>query len=277
MNDRAGQPAQESDLVDVSELLDAYHRLKPDTSVPEQRVVFGTSGHRGSSLDTAFNEMHIAAITQAIVEYRRGQGVTGPLFIGSDTHALSSPAETTALQVLVANRVDVRVDEYSDYVPTPALSRAILQYNRTGAGATANGRSKPSGPGLADGIVITPSHNPPRDGGFKYNPPHGGPADSDATGWIAARANELIANGNRDVRMAEPSAVGTYDFRGEYVEALADAIDFEAIRKAGIRIGADPLGGASVGYWKAIAERYGLEDSTGHSTSLTVVNPQVDP
>jgi len=272
MNERAGQPAQPSDLVDTAELIRAYHRLKPDPSVPSQRVVFGTSGHRGSSLDTAFNEQHIAAITQAIVEYRRRQGVTGPLFIGRDTHALSRPAETTALEVLVANGVDVRVDEYSDYVPTPALSRAILQYNRSGARP-----SKPSGPGLADGIVITPSHNPPRDGGFKYNPPHGGPADSDATGWIAARANELIADGNRDVRMAEPSAVGTYDFRGEYVEALADAIDFEAIRKAGIRIGADPLGGASVGYWKAIAERYGLEDSTGHSTSLTVVNPQVDP
>src|SRR5690554_813596 len=276
MNDRAGQPAQESDLIDVSELLDAYHRLKPDASVPEQRVVFGTSGHRGSSLDTAFNEMHIAAITQAIVEYRRGQGVTGPLFIGSDTHALSAPAETTALQVLVANKVDVRVDEYSDYVPTPALSHAILSYNRAGARPSTNGRSKPSGPGLADGIVITPSHNPPRDGGFKYNPPHGGPADSDATSWIAKRANHLIENGNRDVLMAEPSAVGTYDFRGRYVDDLENVIDMEAIRKAGIRIGADPLGGASVGYWKAIAERYGLDGTDGAST-LTVVNPQVDP
>jgi len=277
MNDRAGQPAQDSDLIEVSQLLDAYHRLKPDASVPEQRVAFGTSGHRGSSLDTAFNEMHIAAITQAIVEYRRGQGVTGPLFIGSDTHALSSPAQTTALEVLVANKVDVRVDEYSDYVPTPALSHAILRYNRTGAATrSAGGRSKPSGPGLADGIVITPSHNPPRDGGFKYNPPHGGPADSDATSWIAKRANTLIEKGNRDVLMAEPTAVGSYDFRGSYVNDLEKVIDMEAIRTAGIRIGADPLGGASVGYWKAIAERYGLDGVDGAS-SLTVVNPQVDP
>jgi phosphoglucomutase len=276
MNDRAGQPAQDSDLIDVGELIEAYHHGKPDVSVPEQRVVFGTSGHRGSSLDTAFNEMHIAAITQAIVEYRRGQGVTGPLFIGRDTHALSHPAETTALEVLLANGVDVRVDEYSDYVPTPALSHAILKYNRNGPSRRISGTSKPSGPGLADGIVITPSHNPPRDGGFKYNPPHGGPADSDATGWIAKRANELMADGNRDVRMAEPSGVGMYDFRGQYVDALKDVIDMEAIRKAGIRIGADPLGGASVGYWKAIAERYGL-DGTGGSSTLTVVNPRVDP
>ncbi|MHA6693802.1 phosphoglucomutase (alpha-D-glucose-1,6-bisphosphate-dependent) [Homoserinimonas sp. A520] len=276
MNERAGQPAQQSDLIDVQELIDAYHHRKPDVSIPEQRVVFGTSGHRGSSLDTAFNEMHIAAITQAIVEYRRGQGVTGPLFIGRDTHALSHPAETTALQVLIANKVDVRVDEFSDFVPTPALSHAILKYNRNGPAGRGNGRSKPSGPGLADGIVITPSHNPPRDGGFKYNPPHGGPADSDATSWIAGRANELIADGNRDVLMAEPSAVGTYDFRGNYVEDLANAIDLEAIRRAGIRIGADPLGGASVGYWKAIAERYGLDGGDGSST-LTVVNPLVDP
>jgi phosphoglucomutase len=276
MNDRAGQPAQESDLIDTAELVHAYFTLKPDPSIPAQRVVFGTSGHRGSSLDTAFNEMHIAAITQAIVEYRRGQGVTGPLFMGRDTHALSRPAETTALEVLVANGVDVRVDEYSDYVPTPALSHAILSYNRNGPSGRSNGRSKPSGPGLADGIVITPSHNPPRDGGFKYNPPHGGPADSDATGWIAARANDLIAGGNRDVRMAEPSAVGTYDFRGQYVDALEGVIDMEAIRRAGIRIGADPLGGASVGYWAAIAERYGL-DGTDGASRLTVVNPTVDP
>ncbi|MHA6669827.1 phosphoglucomutase (alpha-D-glucose-1,6-bisphosphate-dependent) [Homoserinimonas sp. A447] len=276
MNERAGQPAQESDLIDVHELIDAYHHRKPDVSVPEQRVVFGTSGHRGSSLDTAFNETHIAAITQAIVEYRRGQGVTGPLFIGRDTHALSHPAETTALQVLIANKVDVRVDEFSDFVPTPALSHAILKYNRNGPAGRSNGRSKPSGPGLADGIVITPSHNPPRDGGFKYNPPHGGPADSDATSWIAGRANELIAGGNRDVLVAEPSAVGTYDFRGNYVDDLENAIDMEAIRRAGIRIGADPLGGASVGYWKTIAERYGLDGGDGSST-LTVVNPLVDP
>ncbi|MEX1078233.1 MAG: phosphoglucomutase (alpha-D-glucose-1,6-bisphosphate-dependent) [Homoserinimonas sp.] len=276
MNDRAGQPAQESDLIDIGELIKAYHHRKPDVSIPEQRVVFGTSGHRGSSLDTAFNEMHIAAITQAIVEYRRGQGITGPLFIGRDTHALSRPAETTALEVLTANQVDVRVDEYSDYVPTPALSHAILTHNRAGARADACSGSKPSGPGLADGIVITPSHNPPRDGGFKYNPPHGGPADSDTTSWIARRANELIEGGNRDVLMSEPSAVGTYDFRGNYVDDLEKVIDLEAIRRAGIRIGADPLGGASVGYWKAIAERYGLNGTDGAS-ELTVVNPRVDP
>lgn len=256
MSDRAGQPAQPSDLVDVAELLSAYHRLVPDISVPEQRVVFGTSGHRGSSLDAAFTDTHIAAITQAIVEYRTGQGIDGPLFIGKDTHALSRPAETTALEVLVANGVDVLVDEFDDWVPTPALSRAIVAHNAS------------EGP-RADGIVITPSHNPPRDGGFKYNPPHGGPADSDATGWIADRANALIAGGNREVKRAEASAVGTYDFRGRYVDDLASIIDFEAIRGAGLHLGADPLGGASVHYWTLIAERYDLD--------LTVVNPRVDP
>ncbi|MDF1477885.1 phosphoglucomutase (alpha-D-glucose-1,6-bisphosphate-dependent) [Leifsonia sp. H3M29-4] len=257
MSDRAGQQAQASDLIDVHELIAAYYERVPDVAVPEQRVVFGTSGHRGSSLDTAFNETHIAAITQAIVEYRAGQGITGPLFIGKDTHALSRPAETTALEVLVANGVEVLVDEYDDWVPTPALSRAIVVYNAAGHDD------------LADGIVITPSHNPPRDGGFKYNPPHGGPADSDATTWIADRANALIADGNRDVKRGEPSAVGTYDFRGAYVDDLARIIDLDAIKRSGLRIGADPLGGASVHYWQLIAERYGLD--------LTVVNPEVDP
>jgi phosphoglucomutase len=257
MNDRAGQPAQPSDLVDTEELVHAYYRLTPDVGIPEQKVVFGTSGHRGSSLDRAFNETHIAAITQAIVEYRTAQGITGPLFIGRDTHALSKPAETTALEVLVANDVRVLVDEFDDYVPTPALSHAILTYNRAGHDDQ------------ADGIVITPSHNPPRDGGFKYNPPHGGPADSDATSWIANRANELIAGGNREVRLAEPSAVETYDFRSNYVDDLVNIIDVDAIKAAGVRIGADPLGGASVHYWHLIAERYGLD--------LTVVNPTVDP
>jgi phosphoglucomutase len=257
MNDRAGTPAQESDLVDVEQLIRAYYELSPDVSVAEQRVVFGTSGHRGSSLDTAFNEAHIAAITQAIVEYRAGQGITGPLFIGKDTHALSRPAETTALEVLEANGVRALVDEFDDFVPTPALSHAILTYNAAGHDDR------------ADGIIITPSHNPPRDGGFKYNPPHGGPADSDATGWIANRANELLADNNREVKRGEPSGVETYDFRENYVADLANIIDIDAIKKAGIRIGADPLGGASVHYWKLIAERYGLD--------LTVVNPQVDP
>ena len=258
MSSRAGTPAQLSDLIDVPELVAAYYARTPDMTDPAQRVVFGTSGHRGSSLDGAFTDTHIAAITQAIVEYRTAQGVTGPLFIGSDTHALSAPAQTTALGVLEANGVHAVADAYDDYVPTPALSRAIIRHNR----------EHPGGP-QADGIVITPSHNPPRDGGFKYNPPHGGPADSDATGWIAARANELIEGGNREVRFAEPSAVDTYDFRGAYVDDLENVIDMKAIAEAGLRLGADPLGGASVNYWSLIAERYGLD--------LEVVNPVVDP
>jgi phosphoglucomutase len=241
----------------VHELVEAYFRLVPDVTIPEQRVVFGTSGHRGSSLDTAFNETHIEAITQAIVEYRAAQGITGPLFIGRDTHGLSRPAETTALEVLGANGVRALVDEFDDYVPTPALSHAIIAYNAAGHADR------------ADGIVITPTHNPPRDGGFKYNPPHGGPADSDATSWIADRANELISGGNRDVRRAAPDEVATYDYRRHYVEDLDNVIDIDAIRSAGLRIGADPLGGASVHYWKLIAEHYDLD--------LTVVNPVVDP
>ena len=257
MNARAGQQAQESDLIDVPALVAAYYALVPDVTNPDQKVAFGTSGHRGSSLDSAFNETHIFAITQAIVEYRASQGITGPLFIGKDTHALSRPAETTALEVLSANGVRALVDEFDDFVPTPALSHAIIAYNRAGHDDQ------------ADGIVITPSHNPPRDGGFKYNPPHGGPADSDATSWIANRANELIANENRDVKAAEPSGVETYDYRGQYVADLATIIDFDAISKAGIRIGADPLGGASVHYWQLIADTYGID--------LTVVNPLVDP
>jgi len=257
MDERAGTPAQDSDLIDTDALVSAYYALKPDVSIPEQRVVFGTSGHRGSSLNLAFNEHHIIATTQAIVEYRVAQGITGPLFIGTDPHALSAPAYTTALEVLVANGVRALVDEFDDYVPTPALSHAILAYNRAGNGDE------------ADGIVVTPSHNPPSDGGFKYNPPHGGPADSDATSWIANRANELIAGGLGDVKMSEPSAVETYDFRGNYVNDLENIIDMKAIKASGIRIGADPLGGASVGYWGAIRDRYGLD--------LTVVNPKVDP
>ena len=257
MDERAGTPAQPSDLIDVDALRRAYYELKPDVSIPEQRVVFGTSGHRGSSLNTAFNEDHIAATTQAIVEYRNSQGITGPLFLGADTHLLSEFATTTALAVLVGNEVRVLVDEFDDWVPTPALSHAIIRYNRGGHDDQ------------ADGIVVTPSHNPPSDGGFKYNPPHGGPADTDATGWIAKRANEIIANGMIEVRMAEPSGVETYDFRGHYVDDLENIIDVKAIRDSGIRIGADPLGGASVNYWQAIAERYELD--------LTVVNPDVDP
>lgn len=259
MTDRAGTPAQESDLIDVRELVDAYYSRVPDVADPAQRVVFGTSGHRGSSLDSAFTETHIAAITQAICEYRAGQGVSGPLYIGHDTHGLSMPAERTALEVLAANGVTALVDAHDDWVPTPALSRAIIRHNRGLA----------EGAPQADGIVVTPSHNPPRDGGFKYNPPHGGPADSDATGWIASRANELIEGGNRDVRRAGVGAAEGYDFREEYVSDLANAIDVEAIRGSGLRIGADPLGGASVNYWSLIALKFGLD--------LTVVNPDVDP
>ncbi len=258
MTSRAGTPAQPSDLVDVHELVDAYYHRTPDLADAAQRVVFGTSGHRGSSLDGAFTETHIAAITQAIVEYRTAQGVTGPLFVGADTHGLSAPAQTTALGVLEANGVHAVADAFDDYVPTPALSRAIIRHNS----------EHPGGP-QADGIVITPSHNPPRDGGFKYNPPHGGPADSDATNWIAARANAIIEGGNREVRFAEPSAIDAYDFRGAYVDDLAHVLDMDAIAASGLKLGADPLGGASVHYWQLIAERYGLD--------LDVVNPTVDP
>ena len=262
---RAGQPAEASDLIDIDELIAAYYDRKPDASVPEQRVVFGTSGHRGSSLSTSFNEDHILATTQAIVDYRTAQGIAGPLFLGRDTHALSRPAERSAIEVLVANGVDVRVDSRESWVPTPALSHAILTYNR-GRDAGDAGR--------ADGIVVTPSHNPPRDGGFKYNPPHGGPADTDATGWIADRANALIAAGLDGVKRTrfadiDTAALGGYDFREGYVADLENIIDVAAIKNAGIRIGADPLGGASVEYWALIGERYGLD--------LTVVNPEVDP
>lgn len=262
---RAGQPTEASDLIDIDELIAAYYDRKPDASVPEQRVAFGTSGHRGSSLSTSFNEDHILATTQAIVDYRASQGITGPLFLGRDTHGLSLPAERTAVEVLVANGVDVRVDSRDSWVPTPALSHAILTYNHARAA---------DDPGRADGIVVTPSHNPPRDGGFKYNPPHGGPADTDATGWIADRANALIAAGLDEVKRTrfadiDADGLGSYDFREGYVADLADIIDVEAIRRAGIRIGADPLGGASVEYWALIGERYGLD--------LTVVNPEVDP
>jgi len=262
---RAGQRAEASDLIDVDELIGAYYDRKPDVAIPSQRVVFGTSGHRGSSLTTSFNEDHILATTQAIVDYRTAQGISGPLFLGRDTHGLSLPAERTAIEVLVAGGVDVRIDSRDSWVPTPALSHAILAYNRDRAA---------DDPGRADGIVVTPSHNPPRDGGFKYNPPNGGPADTDATGWIAARANDLIAGGLTDVRRTryadlDGDRLGTYDFRGAYVADLENIIDIAAIREAGVRIGADPLGGASVEYWALIGEMYGLD--------LTVVNPDVDP
>jgi phosphoglucomutase len=263
VNPRAGQPAEPSDLVDVAHLVTTYFSVEPDPSAPAQRVVFGTSGHRGSSLDGSFNEAHIVATTQAICEYRAGQGIDGPLFVGRDTHALSEPAWASALEVLAANDVAVLVDAADRYTPTPAVSHAILRAN--------GGRT--SGRGLADGIVVTPSHNPPSDGGFKYNPPHGGPADTDATGWIAGRANELLAadlKGVRRVRFASARAAARpYDFLGTYVDDLPAVVDIEAIRDAGVHIGADPLGGASVDYWGAIAEHHRLD--------LTVVNPLVDP
>ncbi|WP_172192883.1 phosphoglucomutase (alpha-D-glucose-1,6-bisphosphate-dependent) [Actinomyces faecalis] len=271
MHARAGQPARPEDLIDVDEVINAYYDLVPDPAVPEQRVVFGTSGHRGSSLDTAFNEAHIIATTAAIVEYRRAQGTDGVLYIGRDTHALSEPAWRTAIEVLAGAGVTTAVDARGAYTPTPAVSHSILLAN--GAGTESGVRT--SGPGLADGIVVTPSHNPPRDGGFKYNPPHGGPADSDATSWIATRANELLADGwDRVTRLPIAEALDSnyvikHDYLESYVADLENVIDVEAIREAGVRIGADPLGGASVDYWGAIAERYGLD--------LTVVNPTVDP
>ncbi|MUN63963.1 alpha-D-glucose phosphate-specific phosphoglucomutase [Kocuria sediminis] len=263
MTNRAGTVAQPSDLVDLGKLLDAYTDVVPDPSDPDQRVAFGTSGHRGSSLRGSFNEQHIAAITQAIVEYRAGQRITGPLFMGKDTHALSGPAQDTALEVLAANDVTVLLDSRDGYVPTPALSHAILTHNA--------GRAE----GMADGIVITPSHNPPSDGGFKYNPPNGGPADTDATEWIAQRANQFLENGMAGVRrvpLAQARAAGTtggYDFLEEYVRTLPEVIDLDVIRASGLHIGADPMGSASVAYWGEIAQRFGL--------NMTVVNPSVDP
>src|SRR4051812_30030958 len=261
MNDRAGQPAQPGDLVDVAALVTAYYTLEPDPTDPEQQVVFGTSGHRGSSFDAAFNEQHILATTQAICEYRATQGYDGPLFVGRDTHALSAPAWASALEVLAANDVTVLVDAADRYTPTPAVSHAILRANR--------GRST----GLADGIVVTPSHNPPRDGGFKYNPPSGGPADTDATGWIAGRANELLKNGLDGVRRIPFSraraAAQPHASPGASVDDLPSAPDTDAVREAGVRIGAAPRGGASVDYGGAIAARHRLD--------LTVVNPLVDP
>lgn len=259
-NPRAGQPARPEDLIDIAQVVTAYYTGRPDPDDIAQQVVFGTSGHRGSSLDTAFNEGHILATTQAIVEYRAAQGTTGPLFLGRDTHALSEPAWASALEVLAANDVVAMIDSADRYTPTPAVSHAILTFNQ--------GRDAD----LADGIVVTPSHNPPRDGGFKYNPPNGGPADTDATGWIAKRANEILRDGFKDVkRMPLARAVQTaqrHDYLDAYVADLANVVDLHAIRAEGIRIGADPLGGASVDYWGAIAERYNLD--------LTVVNPLVD-
>ncbi|WP_147915694.1 phosphoglucomutase (alpha-D-glucose-1,6-bisphosphate-dependent) [Ruania zhangjianzhongii] len=271
MHERAGQVARPEDLIDTDAVVGAYYDRSPDADDPAQQVAFGTSGHRGSSLDGAFNEAHIVAITQAIVEYRAAAEIDGPLYIGRDTHALSGPAQRTALEVLAAAGVQVRIDARDSWTPTPALSHSILRHN--GAGSSEGVRTQ--GPGVADGIVVTPSHNPPRDGGFKYNPPHGGPAGSDATAQIAARANELLRSGVEKVartpyeRAVDADNVAKHDYLLTYVDDLDQALDLDAIREAGVRIGADPLGGASVEYWAAIAERHNLD--------LTVVNPQVDP
>ena len=256
---RAGQPAHPEDLVDLPHLVTAYYSIQPDPEDVAQQVVFGTSGHRGSALNGAFNEAHILAITQAIVEYRAAQGTTGPLFVGRDTHGLSEPAWVSALEVLAANDVVTMIDSRDRYTPTPAVSHAILGYNR--------GRTQ----ALADGIVVTPSHNPPPDGGFKYNPPNGGPADSEATNAIAKRANEILREGTGVKRVPLARALQTvqrHDYLSNYVDDLPNVVDIDAIRAAGVRIGADPLGGASVDYWGEIAQRHGLD--------LTVVNPLVD-
>ncbi len=260
-HERAGQTALPEDLIDVAHVVTAYYSTIPDPENVDQQVAFGTSGHRGSSLDGAFNERHILATTQAICDFRKAQGIGGPLFIGRDTHALSEPAWANALEVLVANDVTVLVDNQDRYTPTPAVSRAILQANESRTGSS-----------VADGIVVTPSHNPPRDGGFKYNPPNGGPADVDATSWVADRANAILRadmDGVHRVPFAKARAAAQdYDFMGEYVAALPRVLDLAAIRDAGIRIGADPLGGAAVDYWQAIADT--------HKIDLTVVNPLVD-
>lgn len=258
----AGIPVPKRNLTDVAELVSLYYQVTPNVSDPDQKVAFGTSGHRGSSLKNSFNEDHIIAIAQAICEYRAGQGITGPLFMGKDTHALSIPAEKTALQVFAANGVTVMIDHEGGFTPTPVISHAILSYNK--------GRTE----GLADGVVITPSHNPPDNGGFKYNPPHGGPADSDATGWIADRANELLAKSNEEAKglyypdaLEAETTVG-YDFITPYVEDLANVVDMEAIKNAGLKICADAMGGSGLRYWQPIAEKYGLD--------LTIRNDTVD-
>jgi phosphoglucomutase len=262
----AGQHPPADSLLDVSKLLADYYHQQPDPENPTQLISFGTSGHRGSSLNGTFNEAHILAVTQGVVDYRQAQGITGPLYMGMDSHALSEPAQKTALEVLAANQVDVFLTTATDltrFTPTPAVSYAILSYNQ--------GRSE----ALADGIIITPSHNPPADGGFKYNPPSGGPAEPEATKWIQNRANELLKNGNQGVKRidyAQALQVATtheHDFVTPYVNDLDQIIDMESIRAAGLRLGVDPLGGSNVGYWEPIAAKYGLD--------ITLINPGVDP
>ena len=267
-HERAGQLARPEDLIDIAEVVSAYYTRDIDAGDVAQQVAFGTSGHRGSSLDNAFNEQHILATTQAIVDYRRDNAIGGPVYVGRDTHALSEPAMLSALEVLIANEVDVLVDDRGRYTPTPAVSHAILSHN-----AQLDGGVTGTAPKRADGIVITPSHNPPRDGGFKYNPPSGGPADTDTTDWVAQRANEYLRAGLEGVNRTSVSGVlderaGKYNFLDTYVADLPNVVDLAAIKKAGVRIGADPMGGAAVDYWGAIAETHGLD--------LTVVNPLVD-
>ncbi len=258
MSERAGKKAEQRDLVNIEKLVDEYFAIHPDVTDPIQKVVFGTSGHRGTPLNGSFNHDHIAAITQAIVEYRRAENIQGPIYVGKDTHALSEPAEITALEVLAGNDVVALVDSAGRFVPTPAVSVAIINHN--------HGKAE-SDPFRADGLVITPSHNPPADGGFKYNPPHGGPADSDATNWIAARANEIIANGLRDVKKASTAGIA-YDFKENYISQLGSVIDLDAIANSSVTIGADAMGGAAVDYWGEIGARYNL--------NLTALNPNVD-
>jgi phosphoglucomutase len=263
LDPHAGQKATSAMLTNIPRLVSAYYTNKPDPAIREQRVAFGTSGHRGSSFDTAFNEDHILAVTDAICRYRKAQGTDGPLYLGADTHALSDPAWASALEVLAAHEVAVFIDQDHGYTPTPSISRAILKYNL--------GRTT----GLADGIVITPSHNPPRDGGFKYNPPTGGPADTSATKWIEDEANRLLGAGLAGLkrvslsRALKAASTNRFDYLGEYVNALHEVIDFDAIRGAGLKLGVDPLGGAGVAYWPRIAEQYRL--------NLEVVNSEVDP
>src|SRR5471030_2908275 len=257
----AGTLASPAEIVNISKLTSEFFARKPDVSVPAQRVSFGTSGHRGSSFNTTFNENHIVAITQAICRYRASQGIDGPLYMGRDTHALSEPAFHVALEVLAANGVATRVDAHNGFTPTPAVSHAILRYNKGRTG------------GLADGIVITPSHNPPEDGGFKYNPPDGGPAASAVTSWIENFANNLLKDGLRDVRrlgkIDNSPNVAPFDFQQSYVDDLDSIIDMQAIRASGVRIGVDPLGGAAARYWPAIVERFGID--------LTVTDDTIDP
>jgi len=262
-NPLAGKPAPPELLLDLARLERDYYQWKPDPGQPQQMVSFGTSGHRGSPLEGTFTEAHVLAIVQAICEYRRSKEIQGPLFMGKDTHAASAPAERTALEVLAAGEVITAIQRNNGFTPTPAISRAILAWNQGGNDT------------VADGIVLTPSHNPPGDGGLKYNPPSGGPADTEVTAWIQRRANELLKGGNRDVkripceRALKQPTTSQVDFAADYVRDLASVIDLEAIRASGVRIGVDPLGGAAVHYWEPIRERYGL--------NLTVVNPKVDP